>query len=378
MLHSQTKIAVIGAGPAGLMAAEVLAQSGATVTVYDAMPSAGRKFLMAGRGGLNLTHSEVLPSFLTRYRKAAPQLTAAIEAFPPDRLREWSEALGQPTFVGSSGRVFPKAMKASPLLRVWLRRLEAQGVVLKSNQRWQGFDEAPTILALGGASWPEMGSDGAWVKTFRAAAIKVNDLHPSNGRILIPWTEHFKTRFSGMPIKNLVLHYANQQAKGEIVITAQGLEGGAIYQLHRVMREQPGLALLIDLKPDLNVDAIAMRLALPRGRMSQSNFLRKALGLTPQAIALIHETKAAISAEGMKSLTLNPQGFAGIERAISSAGGVALSELDQNCQLKSRPLTYCVGEMLDFDAPTGGYLLQAAFSTAVAAARDLAKSLATA
>jgi len=374
----KSEVTVVGSGPAGLMAADVLSAAGHKVTIIDQAKSPARKFLLAGRGGLNLTHSEPLEKLLPRYGQSANFLAPMIKAFPPDQVVRWAQVLGQDTFVGSSGRVFPKAMKASPLLRAWLRRLEAQGAVLKSNQRWQGFDEAPTILALGGASWPEMGSDGAWVKTFRAAAIKVNDLQPSNGRILIPWTEHFKTRFSGMPIKNLVLHYANQQAKGEIVITAQGLEGGAIYQLHRVMREQPGLALLIDLKPDLNVDAIAMRLALPRGRMSQSNFLRKALGLTPQAIALIHETKAAISAEGMKSLTLNPQGFAGIERAISSAGGVALSELDQNCQLKSRPLTYCVGEMLDFDAPTGGYLLQAAFSTAVAAARDLIKSLATA
>ena len=269
-------------------------------------------------------------------------------------------------------------MKASPLLRAWLRRLEAQGVELKSSQRWMGFDQTPTILALGGASWPEMGSDGAWVEIFRSAGIKVSDLKASNGRILIPWTEHFKIHYAGKPIKNLLLRYGAAVAKGEIMITKDGLEGGAIYQLHREMRQNPGQALLIDLKPDLSGDAVAKRLAAPRGKMSQSNFLRKALGLTPPAIALLRETKAAISAESVKSLALYPQGFAGIERAISSSGGVALSELDQNCQLKSHPLTYCVGEMLDFDAPTGGYLLQAAFSTAVAAARDLIKSLATA
>ena len=370
-------VTVVGSGPAGLMAADVLSAAGHKVTIIDQAKSPARKFLLAGRGGLNLTHSEPLEKLMPRYAEAANFLAPLIKAFPPAAVVKWCEDLGQDTFVGSSGRVFPKALKASPLLRAWLRRLEAQGVELKSSQRWQGFDETPTILALGGASWPEMGSDGAWVETFRAAGIKVTDLKASNGRILIPWTEHFKTRFAGMPIKNLVLSYGAASAKGEIMITKDGLEGGAIYQLHRIMREQPGHALVIDLKPDLNVDAVAKRLALPRGRMSQSNFLRKALGLTPQAIALIHETKAAISADGIKSLTLHPHGFAGIERAISSAGGVALSELDQNCQLKSHPLTYCVGEMLDFDAPTGGYLLQAAFSTAVAAARDLLYKLAT-
>ena len=371
-------VTVVGSGPAGLMAADVLSAAGIKVTIIDHAKSPARKFLLAGRGGLNLTHSEPLEKLMPRYGEAADFLAPMIKAFPPAAVVKWCEDLGQDTFVGSSGRVFPKAMKASPLLRGWLRRLEAQGVELKSGQRWQGFDDTPTILALGGASWPEMGSDGTWVETFRAGGIKVNDLKASNGRILIPWTEHFKTRFAGMPIKNLVLHYANQQAKGEIVITAQGLEGGAIYQLHRVMREQPGFALLIDLKPDLNVDAIVKRLAAPRGKASQSNFLRKALGLTPQAIALLYETQTAITADSIKSLSLHPQGFAGIERAISTAGGVALSELDQNCQLKSRPLTYCVGEMLDFDAPTGGYLLQAAFSTAVAAANNLVKRFATA
>ncbi|MEO9168632.1 MAG: TIGR03862 family flavoprotein [Aestuariivirga sp.] len=371
-------VTVVGSGPAGLMAADVLSAADHKVTIIDQAKSPARKFLLAGRGGLNLTHSEPLEKFLPRYAEAANFLAPLIKAFPPDAVVRWAQVLGQDTFVGSSGRVFPKAMKASPLLRGWLRRLEAQGVELKSGQRWQGFDGTPTILALGGASWPEMGSDGAWVETFRAAGVKVNNLKASNGRILIPWTEHFKTRFAGMPIKNLVLRYGKASAKGEITITQDGLEGGAIYQLHRAMREQPGLALIIDLKPDFDVETIAKRLAAPRGKASQSNFLRKALGLTPQAIALLHETKAGISAESIKSLTLHPKGFAGIERAISTAGGVALSELDQNCQLKSHPLTYCVGEMLDFDAPTGGYLLQAAFSTAVAAAHDLVKRLATA
>ena len=267
-------------------------------------------------------------------------------------------------------------MKASPLLRAWLRRLEAQGVRLETSKRWLGFDNTPTILALGGASWPEMGSDGTWVEIFRTAGIKVNPLQASNCRIIIPWTEHFKARFAGQPIKNLVLRYGKATSKGEVIVSDQGLEGGAIYQLSASMRDHPGLPLTIDLKSALNGDAIAKRLAQPRGSMSQSNFLRKALGLTPPAIALLYENQTRPMAERVKEFTLHPQGFAGITRAISTAGGVALSELDQNCQLKTKPLTYCVGEMLDYDAPTGGYLLQAAVSTAVAAARDLVVKLA--
>ena len=373
---SKAEVIVVGSGPSGLMAAEVLATSGHKVRIIEHKKSPARKFLLAGRGGLNLTHSEPLAKFLRRYGDAQNFLAPMINAFPPDAVVKWCQGLGQETFVGSSGRIFPKAMKSSPLLRAWLRRLDGLGVELLTGQLWEGFGGKPTILALGGASWPETGSDGGWVETFTNAGIKVTSLQASNGRILFPWTEHLIARFAGQPVKNLILHYANAAAQGEITITIEGLEGGGIYQLHRVMREQPGLPLVIDLKPALTHGEVTKRLSQPRGSMSQSNFLRKVLALTPAALGLLHETKLPISAESIKALTLYPNGFAGISRAISTAGGVALAELDGNCQLKSQPLTYCVGEMLDFDAPTGGYLLQAAFSTAVAAAKDLVQNLA--
>ena len=376
-MPAKAEVTIVGSGPAGLMAAEVMALAGHPVTILEHKKSPARKFLLAGRGGLNLTHSEPLEKFLAKYADAQEFLEPLIRAFPPQAVVKWAQSLGQETFVGSSGRIFPKAMKSSPLLRVWLRKLDSLGVKLLTNQEWQGFDGKPTILALGGASWPEMGSDGAWVEIFRQGGIQVPSLQASNGRILIVWTEHLISRFAGHPVKNLELCYGKATAKGEITITAQGLEGGAIYQLHRAMRQQPGLPLVIDLKPALSAEAVAKRLAQPRGKLSSSNFLRKALGLSPAALALLHETKQPISAESIKALNLYPKGFAGLARAISTAGGVALRELDANCQLHQQPLTYCVGEMLDFDAPTGGYLLQAAFSTAVAAATDLAQNLAT-
>ena len=243
MTNSQTQVAVIGAGPAGLMAAEVLAQGGADVTVYDAMPSAGRKFLMAGRGGLNLTHSEALPAFLARYREAMPQLAAAIEAFPPDRLRQWSEELGQPTFVGSSGRVFPQAFKASPLLRAWLRRLDSMGVQLKLRHRWTGWDEqgrllfetpdgrAPsmrsaTVLALGGASWPRLGSDGAWAETLAAKGVTISPLRPANCGFTVAWSDIFRDRFEGQPLKGVALSFGSHSVRGEAIVTRTGIEGG--------------------------------------------------------------------------------------------------------------------------------------------------------
>ncbi len=369
-------VTVAGAGPAGLMAADVLAQGGAKVTIIDHRAAPARKFLLAGRGGLNLTHSEPLDKFLTRYGAEQNFLEPIIRAFPPEAVIKWCEDLGIETFVGSSGRVFPKAMKASPLLRAWLRRLEALGVELKPSTPWQGFGKGPEILAFGGASWPELGSDASWMETFRAAGIKVNDFQPANCRIRVSWSDHFITRHEGEPIKNLKLQYGRECVKGEVMISREGLEGGAVYALSRVMREEPGKPLLIDLKPALSGDAIAKRLAQPRGSLSQSNFLRRALGLTPAAIALLHESKNKIDHRGVKEVILYPNGPVGLKRAISSAGGVDLGEVDEACQLVKMPLHYCVGEMLDWEAPTGGYLLQACFSTAVAAARDLLKKLA--
>src|ERR1700688_2982493 len=251
---SKTQVAVIGAGPAGLMAAEVLASGGAGVTVYDAMPSAGRKLLMAGRGGLNLTHSEPLPEFLKRYGEAMPQLAPAISAFPPDALRQWSDALGQPTFVGSSGRVFPEAFKATPLLRAWLRRLDSIGVRFALRHRWTGWDaeglllfQTPdgqrtidaraTVLALGGASWPRLGSDGAWVKALAARGVAISPLRPANSGFTVAWSDIFRSRFEGQPLKGVALTFGSHTVRGEAIITRAGIEGGAIYPLSAELRE---------------------------------------------------------------------------------------------------------------------------------------------
>ena len=403
----KTHIAVIGAGPAGLMAAEVLSGGGAAVTVYDAMASAGRKFLMAGRGGLNLTHSEALPAFLTRYDKATPQLTAAIEAFPPDRLREWSEVLGQPTFVGSSGRVFPKAMKASPLLRAWLRRLDAAGVQMKLRHRWTGWDDKgrlsfqtaggtvavdgkATVLALGGASWPRLGSDGGWVDTLVAKGVTVSPLKPANCGFTVAWSEVFRDRFEGQPLKGAALSFGPHTLRGEAMITRSGIEGGAVYALSAELRDAilgSGQAILhIALRPDLASGDLIARLSSPRAKQSLTNWLRKAAQLSPVAIGLLQE--AAIGsgvslsslppadlAEWINAVPVELNGVAPIARAISSAGGIAFDELDADFMLRRLPGTFAAGEMLDWEAPTGGYLLQASFATGVAAGRGALKWL---
>ena len=314
MSPSQTNsTAVIGAGPAGLMAAEVLAQGGADVTVYDAMPSAGRKFLMAGRGGLNLTHSEPLPAFLARYREAMPHLAAAIDAFPPSALRDWSEALGQETFVGSSGRVFPKAFKASPLLRAWLRRLDLMGVRLALRHRWTGWDEQgrllfqtpdgphvveprATVLALGGASWPRLGSDGAWAEMLAARGVKISPLRPANSGFTVPWSDIFRDRFEGQPLKGVALTFGAHSVRGEAVVTRTGIEGGAVYALSAELREavdKGRVTLHVALRPDLEMKDLIAKVSVPKGKQSLSNFLRKAVGLSPVAIGLLQEAARA-------------------------------------------------------------------------------------
>ena len=399
--------AVIGAGPAGLMAAEVLAHGGASVTVYDAMPSAGRKLLMAGRGGLNLTHSEALPEFLKRYGEAMPRLESAIQAFPPDRLREWSEALGQPTFVGSSGRVFPKAFKASPLLRAWLRRLDSIDVQLKLRHRWTGWDEdgrllfqSPSginvvdaranVLALGGASWPRLGSDGAWAETLAARGVAISSLRPANCEFAVAWSDIFRDRFEGQPLKGIALSFGARSLRGEVMVTRTGLEGGAVYALSAELREEiasTGQATLgIALRPDLQISDLIARLAAPRGKQSISNWLRKAAHLSPVAIGLLQE--AAI-ASGVSLSSLSPENLAGlvnavpieltgvapIARAISTAGGIAFDELDADFMIRRLPGVFAAGEMLDWEAPTGGYLLQASFATGAAAGRGVLRWL---
>lgn len=366
------EVKVIGAGPSGLMAAEVLAEAGHRVIVHDAMGSPARKFLLAGRGGLNLTHSEPLERFLTRYGEARAFLEPAIRAFPPEALAAWAKGLGIETFVGSSGRVFPRQMKASPLLRAWLRRLDALGVKLLTRSRWQGFDGTPAILAMGGASWPHLGSDARWTAAFAAKGIEVQPFKPANSRFRVNWSPVFAEKFAGTPVKTVALSYAGHRVRGEIMISKEGVEGGAIYALSRHLRDDPGHPLLVDLRPDVSEDTLARRLARPRGKDSLSNVLRKAAGLSPAAIGLLRETGTAPDAHGIKSLALRLGPPASLERAISSAGGVARGEVDGHFQLLKAPGTYCVGEMLDWEAPTGGYLLQACFSTAVMAARHLA------
>jgi uncharacterized flavoprotein (TIGR03862 family) len=403
MTPSESHVTIIGAGPAGLMAAEVLARGGARVTVYDAMPSAGRKFLMAGRGGLNLTHSEPLPQFMPRYREAAPKLQAAVEAFPPDALRAWSEALGEPTFVGSSGRVFPKAFKASPLLRAWLRRLDAADVRFAFRHRWTGWDGEgrllfqtssgtsavaadATVLALGGASWPRLGSDGSWVDILASKDIAIPRLRPANSGFTVAWSELFRDRFEGQPLKGVALTIGAHTVRGEAMITRGGIEGGAIYALSAELREAVlGLGqatLTIALRPDLDAAALTVRLSGTRGKQSLANFLRKAAQLSPVGIGLMQEAAIASGrplasfspaelAHLVNAIPVQLTGVAPIDRAISTAGGISFDGLDEHFMLRELPGLFAAGEMLDWEAPTGGYLLQASFATGAAAGRGV-------
>jgi uncharacterized flavoprotein (TIGR03862 family) len=404
LTSSQMEVAIIGAGPSGLMAAEIAAQGGAAVTVYDAMPSAGRKFLMAGRGGLNLTHSEPLPAFLARYGEAMPRLAAAITAFPPDTLRDWSQALGQPTFIGSSGRVFPEAFKASPLLRAWLRRLDTMGVQFAMRHRWMGWDDGKlsfttphgifnvearaTVLALGGASWPRLGSDGGWVDTLAAKDVATSPLRSANCGFTVAWSDIFRDRFEGHPLKGVALSFGSHTLRGEAMMTRMGIEGGAIYALSADLREaiirSGKAALRIALRPDLETSDLVARLSAPRGKQSFSNWLRKAARLSPVGIGLLQEA-AMVSDVSLSSLSVASlaglinavpvelNGVAPIARAISTAGGISFDELDADFMIRRLPGVFAAGEMLDWEAPTGGYLLQASFATGAAAGRGALK-----
>jgi len=392
-------VAVIGGGPAGLMTAEVLAAAGRSVTVYERMATPGRKLLIAGRGGLNLTHSEPFGSFLTRYGAAASWLRPILEAFPPSALIAWAEGLGQETFIGSSGRVFPKALKASPLLRAWLARLADLGVALKTRHDWRGWNDAgdlvfgvgngeivvrrpeATVLALGGASWPRLGSTGEWAEILKGRGIGMSPFRPSNCGFRVAWSQSFRERFAGDPLKPAAFSFDGQRVRGEAVVTATGIEGGAIYALSAVLRdaiERDGRAVLeIDLSPDWAVERLAERLDRPARGQSFSTFLRKATRLSPVAINLLRETHAELAKEPvalarqMKSVPVRLVAAQPIERAISTAGGVALAAVDATLSLRALPDVFVAGEMLDWEAPTGGYLLQASFATGVAAAKAI-------
>ena len=394
-------IAIIGAGPAGLTAAERLAGQGHSVTVFDRMPSLARKLLMAGRGGLNLTHSELFPDFLKRYGAAEKFLRPALEAFPPEAVIAWCEGLGQETFAGSSGRVFPKAMKASPLLRAWLRRLGGLGVRFMPGHRWLGWEGGAlafaaggsraafaadaTILALGGASWPRLGSDGAWTEVLRARGVALSDFQPSNCGFEVNWSEFMRERHAGAALKRISVSIGDVSRMGEASIARYGIEGGAVYAVSAALRGALARAspatLLLDLRPGLPADELARQLSLPRKGQSIANVLRKA-GLSPQAIALLREAGSGALpgdpralAELVKSVPLTIQRPRGLERAISTAGGVAWDAVNERFMLKSVPGVFAAGEMLDWEAPTGGYLLQACFSTGAAAAEGAAEWL---
>jgi uncharacterized flavoprotein (TIGR03862 family) len=388
---------VVGGGPAGLMAAEVFSAEGWAVTVIDHMPSVGRKLLLAGRGGLNITHSEPVDAMLDRYGAATPLLEPALRSWGPEDLREWCSSLGEPTFVGSSGRVFPQSFRATPLLRAWLTRLMASGVRIATRSRLVGLsgptevrvetpDGASTmsadavVLALGGASWPRVGSDGGWVGALREHGVEVAPLRPANCGLRAAWRDEFRARHEGQPVKNVMLSIGAERSRGDIVITAGGLEGGPVYAVAATARdaiERDGsCTVTIDLQPDLTLEQVADRLGGGRRGDSTSSVLRRRVGLSPAAAALVREfggrhlpTDHRALAQLIKVLPFTTEATMPIDRAISSAGGIALDEIDERFMLRRLPGVFVAGEMLDWEAPTGGYLLQATFSTAVAAAR---------
>lgn len=373
---------VIGGGPAGLMAAEVMAKAGLEVSVVDQKPSVGRKLLMAGKSGLNLTKAEPLDRFKAHYDEAAPWLGPIFDGFGPDDVQAWAKGLDQQLFTGSTGRVFPKAMKASPLLRTWLIRLEQLGVSVKTRWRWTGWvdgslqfeapdgvrhiDPGATVLALGGASWSKLGSDGLWAKTLAAEDIDVVDFKPANAGLKLSWSDHMQRHF-GHPLKNVQFEAGGLRSRGEAVISKHGLEGGGIYSVSKTVREGAGLS--VDFLPDQDVSAISQKLSKPRGKASLSSYLRKTLKLDPAKIALLQEFARPLPSDAdqlaklVKALPIQHGGMRPIDQAISTAGGVPHSALNDDLMLKSRPGVFVAGEMLDWEAPTGGYLLTACFAT---------------
>ncbi|WP_460369879.1 TIGR03862 family flavoprotein [Pseudomonas sp. Tul1A2] len=394
---SPAHVAIIGGGPAGLMAAEVLSQAGIRVDLYDGMPSVGRKFLLAGVGGMNITHSEAYPAFLSRYAERAPQIAPLLRGFDADALCQWIHDLGIETFVGSSGRVFPTDMKAAPLLRAWLKRLRDSGVVIHTRHRWLGWDEhgalridSPegeitvkpdaTLLALGGGSWARLGSDGAWMLPLEQRGVGLAPLQPSNcGFEVQAWSELMVSKFAGAPLKNIAIGLNDDIPRlGECVITATGIEGSLIYALSAPIREainQHGAAVIhIDLLPGRPVDKLQAALSKPRGSRSMAKHLHSQVGIDGVKAALLREltdaatfADPALLARAIKALPLTLVKTRPLDEAISSAGGVTFEAMDERLMLKALPGVFCAGEMLDWEAPTGGYLLTGCFASGRAA-----------
>ncbi|OAN77166.1 NAD(FAD)-utilizing dehydrogenase [Sulfitobacter sp. EhC04] len=377
-----SRAVVIGAGPAGLMAAEMLGRAGLEVTLCDAKPSVGRKFLMAGKSGLNLTKDEPPTPFMEVYAEARAPLTPIIAAFDASAVQDWARGLGQDVFTGSTGRVFPTSMKASPLLRAWLARLAGLGVQIRTRWHWQGWQgdalafQTPegagtvqadvTVLALGGASWPRLGATGTWAEILHARSVDLAAFTPANAGVAVDWSDHMVRHF-GAPIKGGAWSAGPFQSRGEASLSAGGLEGGGIYAVSRGLRE--GHDLSLDLLPDLSVPEITTRLAKPRGKASLSNHLRKVLNLTPAQIALIQEMARPLpeglraTARVLKALPIRHAGLRPMAEAISTAGGVRFGALDDNLMLRDLPGVFVAGEMLDWEAPTGGYLINACLAT---------------
>jgi uncharacterized flavoprotein (TIGR03862 family) len=397
--QEQPVIAIIGGGPAGLAAAEAIG-SNAAVHVFDSMPSLGRKFLLAGKSGLNLTHAEDLDRFLARFGGARATIEPAVRLFPPDAIRAWAGDLGIETFVGSSGRVFPTMMKTSPLLRAWLERLGRCGVTFHPRHRWQGwnsdgelvfdtpggqrsFAAAATVLATGGASWPRLGSDGAWAPILAAAGMAISPLRPANCGFDIDWSVAMRSRFAGAPVKSVVLSAGGAKVSGDFVVTSGGIEGSAVYALAASLRDEIAASgsaeVTVDLTPDRALADLLKALTRRRGKSSLANHLRKAVGLTGVKASLLREgidvallTDPERLAQRIKALPLKLERPRPLAEAISSAGGLALTEIDERFMLERRPGVFAAGEMLDWEAPTGGYLLTACFATGRAAGRAAA------
>jgi uncharacterized flavoprotein (TIGR03862 family) len=397
-------IAVIGGGPAGLMAAEVIRQGGVQVDIYDRMPSVGRKFLIAGKGGLNLTHTQSREQFLSHYGNRRAQLEPFLDQFGPENLRNWVHELGIVTFVGSSGKVFPLGMKSAPVLRAWLERLQNAGVTFHPDHKWCGwgtdgslhFETAggninvsarAVVLALGGGSWPQLGSSGEWIRFLIERGVAISPFKPSNCGFNVAWSDHFRSRYEGFPLKSVRIDFSDSKGNtfskpGEFIVTANGIEGSLIYALSAALRDEievNGRALIkLDLTPGWSLEQLKGRLSQPRGSRTVSGHLEKTIRIKGVKAGLLWEfvpkqvfNDAELLASEIKGLTIPLLSTRPLEEAISSAGGVLFEELDENLMIRSIPGVFCAGEMLDWEAPTGGYLLTACFSIGRAAGRGV-------